>query len=195
MTRQVLQPGFAEHVRHVSHPLLEVEPDAIRARYASRLLPPVLQSIDSEVGQPRGLCMRDDRKNAALFLQFVPGQHFPLPKLKKMKPQTNIDPCSSVISFHTVACSRLSRALSQASKIVATCTDRMSASLYTTRTSFSEVTRPQGRRSTPISRARSNSFCRFCSGALSTTREGPSPKSAWCGIKGLEILSSIPRRG
>ena len=75
VTGQLLEMRFAENVRHMPHFLAEMEFPSVRAHDAGRFLAPVLQSVQSQVGQPRRLRMRHDRENATLLFQLIPRQH------------------------------------------------------------------------------------------------------------------------
>ncbi len=74
------QPVFVEHVRHVSHPLFHVELAAVGDGDPGGVLPPVLQGVQAQVGDPRGLRVGHDAENAAFLSQFVPGFHLKGPR-------------------------------------------------------------------------------------------------------------------
>src|SRR5262249_52598715 len=66
---KALQMRFGENLGHLTHAALRIEPDAVRGDDAGRLLAPVLQGMEAQVGQVGGLGVAEDSENAALIVK------------------------------------------------------------------------------------------------------------------------------
>ena len=68
---QRVEPLVREDVVHQAHALLEPEPLAVARRDARRLLAAVLQGVETEVGEVRGLGVAEDAEDAALVVEVI----------------------------------------------------------------------------------------------------------------------------
>src|SRR6185437_13898848 len=71
VTRQSIELVFTERISHVAHRAFEDQLRAVSRNDAARFLAAMLQRVQSEIGQPRGIGVAIDAKDAALFAQLV----------------------------------------------------------------------------------------------------------------------------
>ena len=69
--REPAEPLGAEHVGHPAHGLLRVKARAVGGRDAGRLLPAMLEGIETEVGHIGGLGMVPDAEQPAFVVELV----------------------------------------------------------------------------------------------------------------------------
>ena len=68
---EAVEPLVGEHVVHEAHALLEPEPLAVAGHDARRFLPPVLERVETEVGEAGGLGVAPDAEQAAAVVEAV----------------------------------------------------------------------------------------------------------------------------
>ena len=71
VTLEAAKPLGAEDVRHPSHVLLDVEGGAVGGGDACRLLPAMLERVETEIGDVPGLRMVPDAEETALVVEPV----------------------------------------------------------------------------------------------------------------------------
>ena len=69
--RQAPETLGAEHVGHPSHGLLDMERPAVGDRDPGGLLTPMLERVETQVGEVRGLRVVEDAEEAALVVELV----------------------------------------------------------------------------------------------------------------------------
>jgi hypothetical protein len=69
VTGEGLEPGVGEEVVGEAHALLDTQAVAVAGHDPRGLLAAVLQGVEAEIGQPRGLGMAEDPEQAALVVE------------------------------------------------------------------------------------------------------------------------------
>ena len=70
-SREMVQLAIAENLGNIAHPPFLVKQGPIRGNDPGRLLPAVLECVQTQIGQARCLCVRVDTENPALVAELI----------------------------------------------------------------------------------------------------------------------------